>query len=187
MPRCPSCFGPLTRVEESEIKSAVCGNCFGTWINAGALLRRVQKDASEMKPGGAASAAGPQPTMAELAEIVQTSNSQEVLRCGECDKLMEKGRFHPMIPVTVDRCKACGYLWLDAGELGLVRKLYAELMTSEDPEIVSRRDRIGEVAATRVGLEIEMAENREARERRRDHHKAESTFDLLIYLLRSVK
>src|SRR4051794_16667415 len=107
MPRCPSCFTPLTRVEESDIKSAICGNCFGTWINSSALLRRAHLDA-ETEPS--ASQTSSSASLMDLAEVVQASNSAQMLRCAQCEKPMEKDRFHPMIPVQVDRCRRCGYL-----------------------------------------------------------------------------
>jgi Zn-finger nucleic acid-binding protein len=184
VPRCPSCFTPLTRVVEEEIKSAVCGNCFGTWINAGALLRRTQLDvreANQAKAGNATSAA----SLEDLAQVVQESNSQAMLRCAECGKPMTKGKFHPLIPVVVDRCNPCGYIWLDAGEMMLVRKLYAELMTTDDPEITRRRDKVATVAAQWQEQRISLREAQQAaREENRHFHK--DAFDVIAYLMRAV-
>jgi len=167
MPRCPSCFTPLTRVEQDDIKSAICGNCFGTWINSAALTRRARLDTQNASQTDDAPAAANQPSpsptdpdspqppsLIDLAEVVQTSNSTQMLRCAQCEKPMEKDRFHPMIPVQVDRCRPCGYLWLDAGEMALLRRLYSELMTSTDPEIVRRRDRVGATAAEWQGRQL---------------------------------
>jgi Zn-finger nucleic acid-binding protein len=138
MPRCPNCFSPMTRVEQDGIKSVSCPNCFGTWIADIALLRRVRLDAAA--PAGASSS--PQISLADLAEIVSASDSKEPQRCPQCEKPMIKDRYHPMIPVQIDRCKPCGYVWLDTGEFSLIRQLYIELMTSDDPEIVRRRDKV---------------------------------------------
>jgi Zn-finger nucleic acid-binding protein len=124
----------MTRVEQDGIKSASCPNCFGTWICDIALLRRVRLDA--------AASSAPQTSLADLAEVVAASDSKEPLRCPQCEKPMIKDRYHPMIPVQIDRCKPCGYVWLDTGELSLIRQLYIELMTSDDPEIVQRRDKV---------------------------------------------
>jgi Zn-finger nucleic acid-binding protein len=180
MPRCPSCFTPLTRVVENEIKSAVCPNCFGTWLNAGALLRKAQGDARAFAGGTPTS---DEPSLTDLAEIVQTSDSRDVLRCGECEKPMSKERFHPMIPVQVDRCHRCNTIWLDAGELPLIRRLYAELMNSTDPEIQRRRDKVGSVAAQLQGRKFAQQEAKQNLER---DHDNESAFDLLEHLLDSV-
>jgi Zn-finger nucleic acid-binding protein len=127
----------MTRVEADAIKSCSCPNCFGTWISNLALLRRVRLDAQ-----GAVGDAGSRPSIADLAEIVEASDSRQALRCPQCEKPMVKDRYHPMIPVQIDRCRPCGYVWLDAGEFSLIRQLYAELMTSDDPEIVRRRDKV---------------------------------------------
>jgi len=101
MPRCPSCFTPLTRAEEDSIKSAVCGSCFGTWISTGSLLRRTQLDvrlANEPSAGIGAehstAAALNATSFAELADIVRHSDSREMLRCAACERPMVKERFH---------------------------------------------------------------------------------------------
>jgi Zn-finger nucleic acid-binding protein len=108
-----------------------------------------------------------------------------MLRCAECEKPMVKDRFHPMIPVDVDRCKACGYLWLDAGEMMLVRRLYAELMSSNDPEITRRRDKVAAVAAQWQGRRISVQEAQRAL-REEERVSSADVFDLLAYLVRSV-
>jgi len=180
MPRCPSCFTPLTRVVENDIKSAVCPNCFGTWLNTGALLRKARGEARDLA-GGVAPSGGP--SLSELADIVHTSDSHDMLRCGECEKPMVKEQFHPMIPVQVDRCPRCNTIWLDAGELPLIRRLYAELMNSTDPEIQRRRDKVARVAAELQGRKIAQQQERDRLQRDDD---GESTFDLLQHLLDSV-
>jgi Zn-finger nucleic acid-binding protein len=146
MPRCPSCFAPMTRVEEDAIRSHSCPHCFGTWISNIALLRRVRLDAQAFHD-----TAEPKSSLADLAEIVAASDSRQALRCPQCEKPMLKDRYHPMIPVQIDRCKACGYVWLDAGECSLIRRLYVELMTSDDPEIVRRRDKLATAMAAWEG------------------------------------
>jgi Zn-finger nucleic acid-binding protein len=111
------------------------------------LSRRIREDVSEGTGKGSQSESGESnglqaASLEDLAEVVQTSDSRQVLHCAECGKPMVKERFHPMIPVVVDRCRACGYIWLDAGELPLLRRLYVELMTSDDPEICRRREKV---------------------------------------------
>src|SRR4051794_24340312 len=96
VPRCPSCFVPLTRVEEQGCRSSTCPSCFGSWINSLMLMRLVRLPAAP-DAGGA--------TLQELAETVNASNTAKKLRCPECEKEMAKDKFHPMIPVGIDRCK----------------------------------------------------------------------------------
>jgi Zn-finger nucleic acid-binding protein len=137
MPRCPSCFVPLARIEEKNFKSFSCNHCFGTWISSIALTRLVRDPAAPKS----------QATLHELAETVTAAHTTTRLRCPQCEKEMLKDKFHPMVPVGIDRCKPCGMVWLDAGELALLRALYHELMTSDDPEIVRRREKIAAVLA----------------------------------------
>lgn len=192
MPRCPACFKPMTRVEEDAIKSAVCGGCFGTWISAGSLMRRTQLDvrltrefAAGTGQANASVAALNGTSLADLADIVQASDNCEMLRCAACEKPMVKEHFHSMIPVRVGRCKACGFVWLDAGKMMLVRKLYAELMTTTDPEIIRRRDKIASVAAAWQGHEIAVREAREATFK--ESNSTEDAFDFLEYLMRMAR
>ncbi len=191
MPRCPSCFSPLTRVEEDEIKSSTCGNCFGTWINNVALLRRTRLDlANVTKPAEPGAEEKPMArddirsaSLADLAEVVQASDSKAMLRCPQCEKFMVKDRFHPMIPVHIDRCKHCSSIWLDAGELTLIRRLYVELMSSTDAEIQHRRDKVATVTAAWEGRKTAADELKESLSPA--DSKGETGFDLLKHLLRS--
>jgi Zn-finger nucleic acid-binding protein len=184
----------MTRVLEDDIKSAVCGNCFGTWIDEVALMRRTRMDAGRESQtgenaGAGVAAAASVPSLSELAEIVQTSNSREMLRCAVCEKPLLKERFHPMIPVEVDRCRECKCVFLDAGELALVRRLYVELMTTDDPEILRRRDKVAAVAAqwqARKDSVLEARDNLQDALTHRSRHATADAFDLLGYLLRSL-
>jgi len=139
MPRCPSCFQAMTRVENDGLKWCSCSNCFGTWISNIALLRRLRNDVAAVQGGQ------DEVSLADLAQTVSVANTKVALHCPACEKPMTKDRMHPMIPIQIDRCKACGYVWLDAGELELMRRLYAELMSSDDPEIVRRREKVAAV------------------------------------------
>ena len=153
MPRCPSCFVLMTRCEESLpdngiMRSVVCPSCYGTWLPHSALARRASMD---VKGGnGPANNAGPNAaTMQDLAAVVSASDTKEPLRCPACEKVMQKTRFHPLIPVTIDRCKVCGGTWLDAGEMPMIRRLYVELINSQDPKIVAMRDKLAESQSQR--------------------------------------
>lgn len=172
MARCPGCFVPLVRVEEETLRFSTCGNCFGTWIGSVALLRRTRMDL-EGDPF-----AGDTTSLAELAEVVAASNTKTALRCSACEKPMVKDKFHPMIPVMIDRCRACAMVWLDAGEMALLRRLSRELMTTEDPEIVRRREKVGT-----VNMQWE-ARSRLQEETAASVVNMSEGFDLLSYMLR---
>ncbi len=149
MPRCPACSVPLTRVEESAdgttLRSQVCPQCFGTWVPHVALLRRANSDAAwaqahlgDPLPAQTNPAAA---SLQDLAAVVAEGDTAQELRCPSCNKMLQKDRFHPLIPLVIDRCKACGYSWLRAGEIPMICRLYAQLMSSDDPKIVQVRER----------------------------------------------
>jgi Zn-finger nucleic acid-binding protein len=134
----------MTRTEEDGIRAHVCGSCFGTWISSVAMLRRVRLDVKEMKEKEGQSKL---PPLAELVDLVAEANNKKSQRCPECEKPMTKDRFQQMIPVTIDRCRHCNQIWLDTGEYNLVRRLYVEMMTSDDPQIVRLREKVGRAGA----------------------------------------
>jgi Zn-finger nucleic acid-binding protein len=151
----------MTRVEEvvggATLRSHVCQQCFGVWIPHVALLRRANIDAArahahlgEAAPDHAEPGTPPAPSgdaaiaasIEDLAAVVAETDSKKELRCPSCGKMLQKDRFHPLIPVTIDRCKPCGCSWLDAGEMPMIRRLYAELMASDDPKVMRLRERV---------------------------------------------
>jgi Zn-finger nucleic acid-binding protein len=151
----------MTRTEEDGLHMHVCGGCFGTWLSPSMLLRRAKLDVAAEQARRAApaettpppsptpladaatsGATPPPPALADLASIVAEANSKQTLRCPGCQKPMAKDRFRQMIPITIDRCKACDRIWLDTGEYNLIRRLYVELILSTDPQIVELRDKI---------------------------------------------
>lgn len=63
-------------------------------------------------------------TLEELSAVVAESNSTKVLRCPECTRPLLKDKFHPLIPVQIDRCPYYQGIWLDAGERSLLHQLF---------------------------------------------------------------
>jgi Zn-finger nucleic acid-binding protein len=133
MPLCPVCHDPLIQVEEAEVTAAACGQCHGTWISQAALQRRTRL---ETLPGGPHLTL---PPLAALADTVAHSNTAAPLSCPDCKRIMTKDRFHPKIPVQIDRCDACQHVWLDAGEQGLLIDLYRELMANQPQAALSQQ------------------------------------------------
>jgi Zn-finger nucleic acid-binding protein len=58
---------------------------------------------------------------------------------------MKKDRFHPKIPVQIDRCEKCGYIWMDYGEQELIVQLYHEMVQSGDAGVSDKRDEISKM------------------------------------------
>ena len=57
-----------------------------------------------------------------------------------------------MIPVQIDRCPQCDYVWLDPGELDLLLRLYRELMTEDDPAIAEKRSKLAQLDSMRAAM-----------------------------------
>jgi Zn-finger nucleic acid-binding protein len=114
----------MVQVEENLVLAHTCPACHGTWISIAALQRRARIETDPHRRHI------PFPSLPELAATVTHDNSTQSLPCLLCKQAMRKSRFLPKIPVQIDRCDRCGYIWLDPGEQGLLLRLYAELLAS---------------------------------------------------------
>jgi len=135
MPRCPSCNKLMTHSTQENVRLNTCPGCFGIWIDKLAL-NRLARTPPPPAPDGT-----PELPLEELAAVVVESNTKERLHCPLCPGELVKQRYHALIPVEVDLCPRCGGVWLDVGELPLIRRLFAEFQTSTDPQVVALRDK----------------------------------------------
>lgn len=107
MINCPKCSSEVL-VETpalGNIPLDVCPGCSGIWFEKGEL------EALLKQPQGA----GP-------AGLELIDPKAEGLDCPACKTKMSRGGLvNPLL--LVDKCQACGGIWLDARELGLVKKL----------------------------------------------------------------
>lgn len=104
---CPKCDSEslVETASLGNIPLDVCPACGGIWFDKGeleALLAQSQ--------GGA------------VADLSLISPKPEGLSCPRCNSKMTRGGLvNPLL--IVDKCEACGGVWLDAHELALVEKL----------------------------------------------------------------
>jgi Zn-finger nucleic acid-binding protein len=105
--------------------------------------------------------AGEEASLEDLVAVVAESNTKKELRCPDCAKPMKKDRFHPMIPITVDLCKKCERMWLDAGEMNLLKQLYREMARSTDPNVVRVREKVAMVNSDMATSQMARDEARE--------------------------
>ncbi len=109
---CPKCAGKLLHVERGGMTVELCSACRGLWLDPGELTvmlelyRRLDTDA-----GGA--------------------SGVFCLRCSDIE--MRELRF-PGTEVELDCCPRCQGVWLDDGELHLLRERVAELVGSGEAE-----------------------------------------------------
>lgn len=124
---CPACDATLHERTVSDLLVDVCEEgCGGVWFDNFELEKVDEAHEStgtalleprEAAGGGAASGAD---------EAVDAATDHETLRpCPKCrDAIMHRHFFTVKREVEVDECPACAGVWLDAGELGEIRRIF---------------------------------------------------------------
>lgn len=110
---CPACHQNLEEEVLGRLKVDVCrGGCGGIWFDnfelqladdpqefAGQVLLEVERDPS-----------------------IQTSQAER-RNCPRCDSIVMMRHFYSELRrVIIDTCPKCGGVWLDGGELALIRE-----------------------------------------------------------------
>ena len=108
-PLCPRCRVPLGASIEKDWSGRRCRLCEGLWLDREALVR-----AREGKAG---------PTDRQYGEQVRAE--VPYLRCVQCEQMMRRFNFANISGVLLDECGEHG-VWLDRGELDLLRRFVAE-------------------------------------------------------------
>ncbi len=110
---CPACDHLLQPLKAGTLSVDVCaGGCGGIWFDA----FEMQKVDEAHEPSGE-----------KLLDIPQNPavavDHDRRRNCPRCETVVMLRHAHKDNPtVTVDECPGCGGFWLDAGELGLIRK-----------------------------------------------------------------
>ena len=107
MINCPKC--PSEALVETpslgNIPLDVCPNCSGIWFDKGELEALLKQSQGSVP-----------------ADLDLINPKAEGLDCPRCKAKMSRGGLvNPLL--LVDKCQACGGIWLDARELDLVKKL----------------------------------------------------------------
>lgn len=110
---CPACDNTLTQLTVGKLIVDVCqGGCAGIWFD-NFELQKVD-DPQEFE-GGALLHIG-----RDESVVV---DSQRRRRCPKCpDIVMMRHYFSEHRKVEIDTCPGCNGVWLDGGELSLIRK-----------------------------------------------------------------
>jgi Zn-finger nucleic acid-binding protein len=112
---CPKCQQPTLQeqyVEGTDLIANRCVRCKGIWFDRGELRRVIAEADSEL----------PIPHKAVRLQA----------RCPKCDKPLYA--FHyPQTRVTIEVCKRCAGIWLDAGEISQIREARQSLPLQEEP------------------------------------------------------
>jgi Zn-finger nucleic acid-binding protein len=109
--RCPVCKEELKRVSVGVIEIDFCqSGCKGVWFDHKELesLDEPQEGSGDI-----------------LLEILGATRDAEAQRrvvdCPKCDVRMRRHAFSYNTPIIVDECPQCHGVWLDGGELGIIR------------------------------------------------------------------
>lgn len=116
---CPKCPGVLKEVEVDGIKVEICWICEGIWFDSGELQKVIQNDTRNLNLDhlGQADMDGK-----ELAEL-KTKINEIIGPCPRCsdDTLLQKEHYPPNKKLEIDVCPHGHGLWLDGGEIQLLR------------------------------------------------------------------
>jgi Zn-finger nucleic acid-binding protein len=149
-PRCAKTWNTVVPLARSEASAGVwsCGRCAGVGFEPGKLRRELSQ------PG--ASVAAP-PKELDLA-------SQTGVMCGRCR--VPARSFLVANSIMIDRCDACGFLWLDSGEFPAVTEYVRSVVGARripheverllhDPAALRRKlSESADVSASGIAIEV---------------------------------
>ncbi|MFZ4575069.1 MAG: hypothetical protein ACOYN0_11770 [Phycisphaerales bacterium] len=122
-PRCPTLFDiwiPLNRVDRSDYRVWECGRCGGLGFDRGVLAAAI-----------------PLEPRARTNESLHEPSLQAPARCGRC--LLGMDQLVIDQNTLIDRCAACGFVWIDFGELSsVVAKARRELSGRPVPPLIDQ-------------------------------------------------
>jgi uncharacterized protein len=109
-PSCPACGEPMTRQDFAKVAVDHClTGCRGIWFDRGEL----QKLDHQLK--------GMSPALRDALSGTPPVEPRGPIDCPHCREQMDQLEYEAQTTVTVDRCRSCEGIFLDAGELGAIR------------------------------------------------------------------
>ena len=116
--QCPTCQTPLRTMDYEGIRIDSCGDCGGTWLDAGELkhvvrAREVRFDPDERR------------AIASAAKItgIKMSEVDRAYTCPKCKEQTSAIHYGGDSGIIIDRCPACRGIWLDQGELEKIQQI----------------------------------------------------------------
>ena len=143
--KCPRTRTTLTTIEIEGIKVEISEACGGVWFDN----YELQKFDEVHEKGGE--------ILVELMEKYRSDSidlSQRINCPHHTDIVMTRHYFSPLRQIEIDLCPMCGGVWLDAGELAKIRKLFPE---TQDRELAA--DILVQEAVNSSGLTKMLAES----------------------------
>ena len=111
--RCPACERQMEEINMDGVRIDACvGGCGGIWFDRFELKKL---DEAHESTGV---------SLLDIARDLAARRLHDRLRCPRCAQgyVLIRRFFHPSIRVQIDDCPGCAGQWLDAGELGQIRR-----------------------------------------------------------------
>jgi uncharacterized protein len=110
--KCPACFNELMPLQLQNLTLDVCqGGCGGIWFDAFELQKVDEQDETAGEPLLS--------IQRDQHLVVDHTRKRQCPRCA--DMKLQRHFYSAARRVEVDECPSCGGLWLDGGELALIR------------------------------------------------------------------
>ncbi|MDD2714656.1 MAG: zf-TFIIB domain-containing protein [Candidatus Wallbacteria bacterium] len=108
---CPVCSKAMTTEDFGGVQVDVCQNCGGIWFDM-LELRKLDEPAE-----------GSGPAMEKaLSAALADDTKRSPISCPYCKIGLKRHKYQFNKDVTIDECYECGGIFLDAGELKLIKQ-----------------------------------------------------------------
>ena len=101
---CPTCAEPLRGAAIDEVNVLHCAGCHGVLVRRRAMQRLVSARRAKVNAG------------TPRRPLSPTDLTRQVT-CPSCSAFMDTHPYYGPGTVVIDSCGACGYIWLDRGEV----------------------------------------------------------------------
>ncbi len=137
--KCPVDQSPLTHIEYEGCVINTCRTCGGELLSGDALAHIVRTRQERFGAEFAALVEECQPLHGMIAE-----ERDRLLTCPCCDSKMRTINYTGDTTIFIDRCGACGAVWLDEHELEMVQLLLEKWADEAPTQLRSIADRLDE-------------------------------------------
>ena len=136
-PRCPRCRVALEHYAYRRRNLDMCPQCGGVWLDRREFRDLTREsDVYESQPAPKGYIRGP------------IMDKVEYVPCVRCGAIMNRKNFAKISGVIIDECRTHG-VWLDGGELELIRRFIADggLERAQDRQIEKNRQALRQLAS----------------------------------------
>jgi len=150
---CPACTAPLQPVDYEGASIHTCNGCGGEFLAGTALAHIVHTRDETFAPDIRLATEERSPTQG-----IPDSESKRQVDCPACSNPMNVVNYATDTGIYIDKCAACGGVWLDGSELEHIQAL-SERWQDEAPEqirgIASQLETARQRAAANAGASFQ--------------------------------